>query len=68
LTSRGVFCTEFCEVDFYATVSDCVVVRSVFYFVGNATVVDEPLDIAKVVSVTVGTCDSATKLVSVRQK
>ena len=42
--------------------------RSVFYFVGNATVVDEPLDIAKVVSVTVGTCDSATKLVSVRQK
>ena len=36
--------------------------RGVFYFVGDATVVDEALDIAKVVAVAVGTCDSTTKV------
>ena len=36
--------------------------RGVFYFVGDATVVDEALDIAKVVAVAVRTCDSATKV------
>jgi hypothetical protein len=63
LTSRRIFRSEFREVDFYATVSNCVVVGGVFYFVGDATVVDEPLDIAKVVAVAVGTCDSVQKLV-----
>jgi hypothetical protein len=53
--SGGFVIAKLGKVDFYSTVSNCVVVRGVFDFVGYSTVVDEALDVAEIVSMAVGT-------------
>jgi hypothetical protein len=51
--------SEFGRVDFHTTCSYCVVMRGVFEFVGDTTVVNEPLHVAEVETIAVGTSDSA---------
>ena len=52
---RSVVGSEFGKVDFYPTVSNCVIMRGVFDFVGYSTMVDKALDVAEIVSMAVWT-------------
>jgi len=53
--SRSIVGSEFGKVDFYPAVSNCVIVRGVFNFVGYSTMVDKALDVAEIVSIAVWT-------------
>ena len=59
--SRSVIGSEFGKVDFCSTVSNCVIVRGVFDFVGYSTMVDKALDVAEIVSIAVWTGHPETR-------
>jgi hypothetical protein len=50
------------DVDFNSAIAYCVVVGGVFYFMGDATVIYEALDIAEVVAIAVGTGYSTIRM------